>query len=90
MLFSKIKDMPRVEWIKPMAFLTSKLVPVKIIAELPNGQYVFLLPPLYQIEEAVERYVFEAAVAKYEYKLVQEESIVRNQEDLETFLKWFK
>lgn len=82
--------MSTVEWIKPRAFLVSRLARVKIIAELPNGKYTFLLPPNYEIEDEDEKYAFEAAVSKYGYQLVKEESVINSEKELEIFLKWFK
>lgn len=90
MFDTKVKNLSQIEWIKPRAFLASRLSNVKLIAELSNGQYSFLLPPFYEIEEIVPKYEFESAVSKYDYQLVKGEHILHNRADLRTFLKRFK
>lgn len=90
MFDTKIKNLLQIEWVRPRAFLTSRLSPVKIIAELSNGQYTYLLPPFYEIEEIVPKYDFESAVSKYDYQLVKGKHVLYNRTDLRTFLKWFR
>lgn len=70
--------------------MTSRLSPVKLIVELPNGKYTFLLPPFYEIEEITERYAYEAAVSKYGYEPVEGEHVLHGREDLKMFVKRFE
>jgi hypothetical protein len=90
MLDTKMNNLKQIEWIKPRAFLVDDPHPVKLIVELSNKHYAFLLPSSYEIERIIPKYIYEAAVSKYGYQLVLGEHTLHNKEDLITFLKWFK
>lgn len=76
----------KIEWIKPVAFLKEYPMMIKMIAELPNNRYSFIDPPLYQFKKIIPRYIYEASVAKYGYKLFLLTKKLYNYKGLSVFL----
>lgn len=75
----------------PIAVLKGGMYGVKIIAKIitKNGDtyFSFLIPPYYEINEKIEEYLVQAALAKYDYIEVQESTQIVSREELEEYLR---
>lgn len=90
MIPTKLNSLESIERIKPVAYLSGDLSGVKLIVQLPNNQYAFLIPPSYEIAKTFSKNIFESAVSKHGYTLIVGDHILHSEEELKIFLKWFQ
>lgn len=83
----KLFEQNNLVWIKPVAYLADTYSQVRLLAELPGGKYAFLLPPKYTIGELFDRMILDAAISKYGYRYLENNSKIYDQTQLKDFIE---
>lgn len=58
----------------------------KVTLKNDDTFYAFLMPPLYLITEKIPDYIFDSAIAKHGYNILDDEIIINNEEEFQKFI----
>lgn len=86
MIKATLPNLYGVEKVTVKAILPSKLNGPRLLVQLPNGRYSILIPPKYEITKVVGEDIFISAVSKHNYKLIEGDFVISNQEQLQSFI----
>lgn len=87
MIKSILPNLYGVESVLIKAILPSKLNGPRLLVQLPNGKYSFLIPPKYEIAQILNEVTLTAAIAKHGYMPIEENFTISNEEQLNDFIK---